>query len=398
LKIVTASYIFHRNHSRIKLDFAKDDEIQRLVQKIPGARYSNTLKSWHIPYSKIFYRFFKTNLARGWKIVENKRETSAAFVKMPAVEPKPKAVASVPKPALTPYEHSLTTWVKLSESNQRALLELVRILQLKAYSISTIRTYTTEFRIFLNMLNDRDAKSLNPEEVKRYLHYCVVKLGLSENTMHSRINALKFYYEQVLKRDKFFFEIPRPKRQLQNPNFFNQDEIAQLIKLTENIKHKTMLMLAYSTGMRVSEVINLKVWNVDSQRMQIKIVQSKGKKDRMVALSPILLVMLREYYKMYKPDPKGYLFCGQNAGEPYSSRSMQLVLREAKQRAGIIKPGSVHALRHSFATHLLDNGIDVTMIMKLLGHNDIKTTLRYLHVTNRDVLQIISPLDQLNLR
>jgi site-specific recombinase XerD len=314
------------------------------------------------------------------------------------VEPKTKAVASVPKPTLTPYEHSLTTWVKLSESNQRALLELVRILQLKAYSISTIRTYTTEFRIFLNMLNDRDAKSLNPEEVKRYLHYCVVKLGLSENTMHSRINALKFYYEQVLKQDKFFFEIPRPKRQLQNPNFFNQDEIAQLIKLTGNVKHKTMLMLAYSTGMRVSEVINLKVWNVDSQRMQIKIVQSKGKKDRMVALSPILLVMLREYYKMYKPDPKGYLFCGQNAGEPYSSRSMQLVLREAKQRAGIIKPGSVHALRHSFATHLLDNGIDVTMIMKLLGHNDIKTTLRYLHVTNRDVLQIISPLDQLNLR
>jgi len=116
-----------------------------------------------------------------------------------------------------------------------------------------------------------------------------------------------------------------------------------------------------------------------------------------VSLSPVLLVMLREYIKEHQPDQKGYLFSGQFAGEPYSSRSLQLILAAAKEKAGILKPGSMHALRHSFATHLLDKGTDVTIIMKLLGHNDIRTTMRYLHVTNRDILQVMGPLDDLNL-
>jgi integrase/recombinase XerD len=158
-----------------------------------------------------------------------------------------------------------------------------------------------------------------------------------------------------------------------------------------------MLMLAYSSGLRVSEVVAIKTPNIDSKRMCIFIENAKGKKDRMVTLSPVLLIMLREFWNSYKPLNKGYLFSGQNVGEPYSTRSLQLVLNAAKQKAGILKPGSVHALRHSFATHLLDKGTDVTMIMKLLGHNDIKTTLRYLHVTNRDMLQVVSPLDNLNL-
>lgn len=158
-----------------------------------------------------------------------------------------------------------------------------------------------------------------------------------------------------------------------------------------------MLMLAYSSGLRVSEVVSIKSKNIDSKRMCILITQAKGKKDRMVSLSPVLLVMLREYWKKYKPSKDGFLFEGQTKGQPYSTRSLQLVLSAAKKKAGILKPGSVHALRHSFATHLLDKGTDVTMIMKLLGHNDIKTTLRYLHITNRDMLHIMSPLDDLNL-
>jgi site-specific recombinase XerD len=208
---------------------------------------------------------------------------------------------------------------------------------------------------------------------------------------------VKFYYEQVLNREKFFWEIPRPKKPLKLPRFFNQDETASIIKAAGNIKHKAMLMLAYSCGLRVSEVVAIKIKDIDSKRMCILIEQAKGKKDRMVMLSPVLLVMLREYWKKYKPAKGGYLFSGQNKGEAYSSRSLQLVLAAAKTKADILKPGSVHALRHSFATHLLDKGTDVTMIMKLLGHNDIKTTLRYLHVTNRDMLQIMSPLDDLKL-
>ena len=194
-----------------------------------------------------------------------------------------------------------------------------------------------------------------------------------------------------------FWEIPRPKKPLQLPAFFNQDEITAIIKAVANLKHKAMLMLAYSAGLRVSEVVSLRTLHIDSKRMSILIKKAKGKKDRMVPLSPVVLIMLREYCTKYKPKRNGYLFEGQFLGEPYSARSLQQVLSDTKERARILKPGSIHALRHSFATHLLDKGTDVTLIMKLLGHNDIRTTLRYLHVTNRDMLQIISPLDDLKL-
>jgi site-specific recombinase XerD len=227
--------------------------------------------------------------------------------------------------------------------------------------------------------------------------YAMEKLGINENTAHSRLNALKFYFEQVLHKEKFFWEIPRPKKTTEIPKIFNQDEIAAIINSLKNRKHKVMLMLAYSAGLRVSEVVSLKTFEIDSNRMTILISQAKGKKDRMVSLSPVLLVMLREYAGEYKPDKKGYLFEGSVKGTAYSTRSLQEVIQAAKTKAGVIKPGSIHALRHSFATHLIDKGTDVTMIQKLLGHNDLKTTLRYLHTSNKDLLKIISPLDDLKL-
>ena len=285
----------------------------------------------------------------------------------------------------------------ISKNNQEQLKLFTEKLLLKKYSNSTIKTYCNELIQLLNMLQDKPVQELTAEQLKKYMLYCTLKLKLSENSLHSRLNALKFYFEQLLRREKFFFEIPRPKKQLQLPRFFNQDEITTIIKAAGHIKHKTMLMLAYASGLRVSEVVNMNVQDIDSKRMCILIKQAKGKKDRMVTLSPVLLVMLREYWKKGKLAKDGYLFPGQNKNEPYSTRSLQLVLATAKSKAGILKPGSIHALRHSFATHLLDKGTDVAMIMKLLGHNDIKTTLRYLHVTNRDMLQVISPLDYLKL-
>jgi integrase/recombinase XerD len=211
------------------------------------------------------------------------------------------------------------------------------------------------------------------------------------------MNTLKFYYEQVLRREKFFWEIPKPKKQHQLPNFFNQDEIAAIINSVQNKKHKVMLMLAYSGGLRVSEVVSLKTYQIDSNRMTIFISHAKGKKDKIVTLSPVLLVMLREYALVYKPAKNGFLFQGNTEGTPYSTRSLQEVLQSAKTKAGVMKPRSIHSLRHSFATHLIEKGTDVTMIQKLLGHNDLKTTLRYLHTSNKDLIKIISPLDNLKL-
>ena len=270
-------------------------------------------------------------------------------------------------------------------------------LTLKAYSKSTLHTYLGEMKQLLLALKDIPADDLTPNHLKKYMVFCLEKLNLTENTLHSRINALKFYYEQVLHREKFFWDIPRPKKTSELPKTFNQDEIAAIINSIKNIKHKTMLMLAYSAGLRVSEVVSIKTYDIDSKRMTVMIRQAKGKKDRMAPLSPVLLVMLREYALKYKPDKKGWLFEGLVKGTPYSSRSLQEVIQSAKQKVGIMKPGSIHSLRHSFATHLIDRGTDISMIQKLLGHNDIKTTLRYLHTSNKDLLRIVSPLDELKL-
>jgi site-specific recombinase XerD len=284
---------------------------------------------------------------------------------------------------------------EISKGNWQQLRVFLEQIQLKGYSQNTLKTYRNEFMRLLKMIGNYPVDRLTQEQLRRYFLYCHNEEKLQENTIHSRINAVKFYFEQVLGRDTLFFNIPRPKKPLSLVRFFNQAEIITILKSTGNLKHKTMLMLAYSAGLRVSEVINLKTRNIDGQRMCILLEAAKGKKDRMVMLSPVLLIMLREYWKKYRPRKDGFLFEGQTPGTPYSSRSLQLVLQAAKKKAGILKPGSIHALRHSFATHLLDKGTDVTMIMKLLGHNDLKTTLRYLHVTNRDMMKVISPLDDL---
>ena len=281
----------------------------------------------------------------------------------------------------------------ISKENKQALEQFKRQLILKSYSPFTIRTYENEFRQFLNTIKEFPAKDFTTSRLKDYFQYCHHILNLSENTLHSKINALKFYYEQVLGREKFFWEIPRPKKHLMLPKVISKERIADLINSIENVKHKTIIMLTYACDLRVSEVVSLKVKHIDGQRRTIFIEKGKGKKDRVVSLSPNMLIMLREYYKQYQP--KDYLFEGQFENEHLSTRSIQNVLQKAKEKAGIKQEGSMHMLRHSFATHLLDKGIDVVFIQKLLGHNNIKTTLGYLHVTNKDLMHILSPLEDI---
>ena len=206
---------------------------------------------------------------------------------------------------------------------------------------------------------------------------------------------MKFYYEQVLGREKFFWEIPRLKKQLILPKVLNESEIGRLFRSIENIKHKAIVFTAYSSGLRVSEIVHLKIKDVDSQRMTLFIDNAKGKKDRIVNLSPLLLDILRAYLKKCKPRPLKYLFEGRRFGEPYSIRSAQEVFSAARKKAGINKEVSFHGLRHSFATHLLEKGVDIRYIKDILGHFDIKTTERYTHVSKRMLVNIVSPLDDL---
>lgn len=277
--------------------------------------------------------------------------------------------------------------------NTHILPAMQQLLRLKGYSASTMRTYLNEAGVFLKTLQHHPADNLGTGRIRDYLQYCSEKLGLSENTLHSRMNALKFYYEQVLKKEKFFWDIPRPKKAQQLPKVFSKEEMIRLLKAIENMKHKTMIMLGYGCGLRVSEITGLKITDVDEDRRILHIQLAKGKKDRFVSLSPVLLVMLREYRIRYQPAL--YLFEGKSRGTAYSIRSLESIIKAAKSKAGIKKEGSMHMLRHSFATHLLEKGTDIVFIQKLLGHNDLKTTLRYLHVTNKDLVNILSPLEDL---
>jgi len=393
----------HRNAEWWALRCNHKEPFNSIVKKVEGRRWSATWNVWLIPQGTQLIDELKQKLQDQFEIIIIDKDADLKKVETaekgcpPAIYPSEIVSKTTIRPLDPPSQTGKKSNIqlKISKENQIALVAFSKELVLKGYSPSTIKTYTGEFMSFLQIIKGVPATEFSPERLKDYLYYCATELKLSEATLHSKINALKFYYEQVLGREKFFWEIPRPKKRLQNPTLFNQDEIAAILKATENVKHKTMLMMAYSAGLRVSEVVALKPTDIDSKRMCLHIRQGKGKKDRMVGLSPVLLVMLRAYWREF--EPKVYLFEGQEAGTPYTTRSLQLVMNQAKERANVFKRGSIHALRHSFATHLLDKGTDVTLIMKLLGHNDIKTTLRYLHVSNRDLLHVVSPLDQLNI-
>jgi site-specific recombinase XerD len=363
-----------------------------LLKKIPGIRWSATQRCWCLPLNEAAYLALQDSL-KG-KAIVNHSLLKAYLQKKKLLLPQSPAAAK--SPALKTSQ--LTVIKNVSMANLQQLKLFVEMLKLKAYSPSTLKTYRNEFLQLLQLLKNKEVQNLTSAQLKRYMVFAMEQQGISENTAHSRLNALKFYYEQVLGREKFFWEIPRPKKPLQLPNVLGEKEIANLFNALTNIKHKAILFTAYSAGLRVSEAVGLRIKDIDSDRMQIKIVAAKGKKDRYVALSPIVLDILRNYIKKIKLRPVDYLFEGEKAGEQYSARSAQKIFQRAKEIAGIRKDISFHSLRHSFATHLLEKGIDIRFIKDLLGHFDIRTTERYTHVRKDTLINITSPLDDLWLK
>ena len=282
---------------------------------------------------------------------------------------------------------------KIHPINFAALERMRETLLLKAYSPNTINTYCVEFSQLLYLLKDYPVNTLTPERLRAYILYCVTVLKLSENVIHSRLNAIKFYFEQVLHHDKIFFNnIPRPKKKSQLPKVISKEDVAKIFKNVQNPKHLLMLKLCYGMGLRVSEIVNLKITNIDSHRMLVHIESAKGKKDRCVTLPKSILDDLRNYYLDNRPET--YLFEGQYGGQ-YSIRSAQAVFKNAMDKAKINKSVGIHGLRHSYATHLLEGGTDMVFIQKLLGHQDIKTTEIYAKISNRHLGNIRSPLDDL---
>ena len=389
--------LIHRGAEQIGIYFENNSLVNNEVRKLAGSKWSQTNKCWYLPMSQESYsKLYKTLHGKAVmevielkKYLESKKQ-SASISKIPAK----KSVELQLEPRHT-NSNGLKIGFYVAGVNKHVLPAMQQHLKLKAYSPSTIRTYLNEMAQLLAMLKDIPADELKPEHLKRYLVYCYDKLGLKENTLHSRINAMKFYYEQVLKREKFFWEIPRPKKPFQLPKLLNENELTKLFNALTNKKHKAMLFTIYSAGLRVSEIVNLKLRDIDSQRMQIFIERAKGKKDRVVNLSPVLLDILRGYIKSYEPRPKEYLFESEQTFAAYPTRTVQQIFTNAKVKAGIRKEVGIHSLRHSFATHLLDKGTDIKYIKELLGHFDIRTTERYLHVSKKQLVNIISPFDDL---
>ena len=260
------------------------------------------------------------------------------------------------------------------------------------YSEQTIKTYKSLFEEFINYYNKSDITKIDEPMIKSFMRYLVTERKVSTSYQNQSINAIKFYYERILGGQRKIYYIDRPRREKTLPTVLSEEEITSILHSIENIKHKAIIMTIYSSGLRISEAINLKLKDIDSKRMQIRVEQSKGKKDRYTLLSTKTLDILRLYFHEYKP--KLWLFEGQS-GEQYSGRSIQNILKMALSKTDIKKHVTVHTLRHSFATHLLENGTDLRYIQSLLGHESSKTTEIYTHITTKGFDQIKSPLDKL---
>lgn len=343
-----AELIKHRGESRIAVYFDKNPDWIARIKQQEGSRWSQTLGVWHLPDT------FDNRMK--FQIVET-------AVKLPSTE----GIAQIEK-----FKHWLLS---------------------RRYSDSTIIIYTEALKWFLTFYNNKAIAEINNDDVIRYNNEYILNNNLSASFQNQIINAIKLFFTTIRETKIELDKIHRPKRAKLLPNVLSKEEVKLILNAHINLKHKTMLSLIYACGLRRSELLHLKPVDIDSKRGVVIIRQGKGKKDRIAPLSDKILTMLRDYYTVYKPC--NWLFEGQFPGELYSEKSLQSVLKQALKKTGITKPVSLHWLRHSYATHLLESGTDLRYIQELLGHNSSRTTEIYTHVSTKSIQQIKSPFDDL---
>ena len=263
------------------------------------------------------------------------------------------------------------------------------------YSQATTDNYESQMRAFMRWLHPRKLEDITTDIIHAYLVYLVSERKVSVSTQNTAINAIKFYLEKVHRGERKVYYVDRPIKEVKLPRVLSQEEVKRMIEVTRNPKHRCMLLLLYSAGLRMSELLNLRWRDFDTDRMQLFVDGGKGKKDRVTLLSPHVLLFVQEYIRHYQPKER--LFEGPG-GRRYSSSSVNNIVHRASREAGIEKEVSAHTLRHSFATHLLEQNIDIRYIQVLMGHESSKTTERYTHVTTRAFSKIKSPLDGLGLK
>jgi integrase/recombinase XerD len=344
----TAKLIIHNEQTRISVQFPPKSELINRFKKLKGAKWSASLKTWHLPDTKEYRKLFNVSI----------------------------------------YET-----LDLKESIVEKIDYFALWLQSKRYSKSTLKTYCEAIRIFLEFFREKKLDEIDNFDIIRFNNEYILKNGLSASYQNQMVNAVKLFFQTIQNRKLNIEQIHRPKKSKTLPNVLSKEEVKAILEAHGNLKHRTMLSLIYACGLRRSELLNLKPTDIDSKRGILLIKQAKGKKDRITPVSTKIIELLRDYYKSYRPTL--WLFEGQNKGDRYSEKSLENVLKQALKKAKITKPVSLHWLRHSYATHLLESGTDLRYIQELLGHKSSKTTEIYTHVSIKSLQNIKSPFDNL---
>ncbi|RKD89671.1 site-specific tyrosine recombinase/integron integrase [Mangrovibacterium diazotrophicum] len=370
---IKLSYTTHRQQAVVRIDFAYDAELAERMKMIDHARWSQSMSAWYVPQEHFdLHLFFEAFRGKAWVDYEG--------LKIPAPAP-PSASA----PPTVKAKNQRSQQVDVPPGYQE-------MLEQKRYSLNTQKIYISYMRDFTSMFHKFDLKDVTKDQINRYILWLIREKGISASQQNQRINAIKFYYEKVLGRPGEYYDIERPRKSFDLPKVLSENEVLAILRATENIKHKAILGTIYSAGLRRSELINLRIQDVQFDKHILYIRGAKGKKDRTSLLSDSIGIVLQRY--MQKEKPNYWLF--ESPGRTkYSTTSIARILHAAVEKAGIRKRVTPHMLRHSFATHMLEQGVDIRYIQTILGHESSKTTEIYTHVSTKSLAKIKSPLDMI---
>ena len=368
---ILLEYGKHRNQQVVLVRFDYNLPINNRLKELFGARWSKSHGCWLITAGEFDLHLFFEGLK------------DLAYIDYAALK----------KPEPQPPEFKTRTTINYQYRNSIKLPQgYLEKLEQKRYSESTIKLYVAYFKDFIHYFANRDIDVLTKNEINNYILYLIRHQKISPSRQNQVINAIKFYYEKVLGLPGEFYDIERPRKRSELPKVLSEQEVLRILKASTNLKHKTLLATIYSAGLRRSEVINLRREDVDYDKNIIFIRGAKGKKDRISILSEANARLLKEYQKEYRPK---YWMFESPEKKKYSTSSISRALDKAVLAAGLSKRVTPHMLRHSFATHLLEQGVDLRYIQNLLGHESTKTTEIYTHVTKKALHKIKSPLDRI---
>ena len=366
----------HNNRVKVFMKFEYDAKAIELIKTLPGVKWSQTEKKWHIGYHPEALNNIRNTFKNTGVYIQTLNDINDV------VKPRPTEIRK-PSDALP----------DLNKSQKDKVDQFKDWLRSKRYSESTIGTYIDSIQTFLRYYSTKNLSEITNDDLIAFNNNYILANNYSASYQNQIVNAVKLFFRTVEDKQLYPELVHRPKTQKLLPNVLSKEEIKIILNAHGNIKHKAMLSLIYSCGLRRGELLNLTLNDIDSKRGLIVIRKAKGRKDRITPLSNKILELLREYYIAYKPTH--WLFEGQNKNEQYEGSSLSSVLKQALEKSKITKPVSLHWLRHSYATHLLENGTDLRYIQEILGHSRSTTTEIYTHVSNNSIQKVISPFDSL---